>query len=203
MRDIIIIGSGGHAASAIDVIESTNLFNIKGHIEKNQKNFNQKGDYPIIGEDKDLKNIRSHIKNAFIGIGQIKSSNLRKKLFKLLLELGFKLPKIISPYSYVSSKTSIGKGTILFHNVFVNSGVAIGNNCIINSKSLIEHDVEIMDNCHIAPGAILNGNVIIESGSFIGSGSIVKESIKIKKNSIIGAGVTVFKDTLPNSKIVK
>jgi len=197
MNNIFIIGAGGHASSCIDVIESQKKYKIAGLVSNSISN-NTK--YKILCKDNEIEKKFKKIKFAFIGIGQIKTPNLRIKFFKRLKK-NFSLPKIISPNSYISRQSYIDEGTIILHQSILNTNVRIGKNCIINTKSLIEHDVSIDDHCHISTGAILNGNVKIGSGSFIGSGAIIHEGVEIGKNCIVAAG-KIVKRNIPNKKIL-
>ncbi len=202
MKKIIIIGSGGHLVSTINLIKSTGEFKIIGLIDLIKSNKKVLG-YSIIGTEKDLpKFIKSGIKYCSIGIGQIKNPNPRIRIFKLLKKLGFKVPSIISKYSNCSSESKIGEGTNIFSNTFINSNVVIGKNCIINTGSIIEHDVIISENCHISTGTILNGTVTVGKNTFIGSGTIIKNNIKIGDDCIIGMG-KVIKKNISNKKIIK
>ena len=192
MKEIILIGGGGHCKSVIDVIELEGKFTIAGIIEKDKNLIGQKVlNYEVIGSDEGLEKFREKYEYAFITIGQIKSPNLRIKLYEKLKKLNFKLPVIISPFAYVSKYSKIEEGTIIMHHALVNTNVKIGKNCIINSKALIEHDSVIEDFCHISTGAIINGGVIVKQGSFIGSNSVTKEYIEIPQNSFIKAGSLV------------
>lgn len=201
MDEIILIGAGGHARSCIDVIETTKKYKIAGLVEKNNSNFKESLDYPIIGTDDDLKKIRKKYNCALVTIGQIKSPKKRIRLFSVLKDLNYRLPIIISPYAYVSEHSTIGEGTILMHNSIINANAIIGENCIINNKALIEHDVSVGSHCHISTGAIINGNVNVGNESFIGSGVITKETISIGSNCIIGAGKVLKKDINSNECI--
>tara|TARA_Y100000590_G_scaffold409742_1_gene502178 strand:+ start:983 stop:1594 length:612 start_codon:yes stop_codon:yes gene_type:complete len=201
MPKIILIGSGGHARSCIDVIEKSGKYKIAGLIEKKDNRKKENLSYKIIGTDDDLVNLRKKFSYAIITIGQITSAETRVRLYKKLKRLKFELPTIISPKAYVSSYAKIGDGTIIFHNSIVNANSKIGNNCIINNKALIEHDVTIGDNTHIATGAIINGDVSIGSKTFIGSGVITKQSVIIGDDCVIGAGVVVRKNILSNQFI--
>ena len=194
---IIIIGSGGHAASCINIIEKIKKYKIPGIVDnKNEiKNLN----YNLIGSDKDLSKIKNKIKFAFIGIGQIKSSKKRKKVFENLKNKNFILPKIISENSLVSKYSQIGEGTIIMNFAHININVKIGKNCIINTGSNLEHDVEVGDFVHISTGAIINGNTKIGSNTFIGSGSIINNNLKIGNNCIIASGKVVKKDLKPGT----
>ena len=148
----------------------------------------------IIGTDKELKEIRKKYKYALIGVGQIKDSTIRRKIFNNLKKLNFNLPVIKSKDSLISNHTKVDEGTIIMDGAIIRPDVKIGYNSIINTKVIIEHDVEIGNNTHISTGVIVNGNVKIGNNVFIGSGSIIVNNIKIKSNSFIKAGTTIKKN---------
>lgn len=203
IKKIILIGTGGHAKSCLDVLSSLkNKYKFAGFVEKKYSTKKKLG-FKVLGNDEDLKNIFKKFKYALIGIGQIKSYKLRKNFFKNLKKIGYKLPPIISKYAYFSKYSQIDEGSILMHGVIVNAYSKIGKNCIINTNSIIEHDVLIGDNCHIAGGVIINGGAIISSGTFIGSGTVIKQGVTIGKNCIISANMFVKKNLKKNEKLIK
>ena len=179
MKDILLIGGGGHCKAVIDVIEQEKKYNIVGIIDKKELIGQKVLGYKIIGCDDDLKQLFDKYKYAIVTVGQIKSNSLRVKLFNLLKNIGYTLPVIISPFAYVSKYATIDEGTIIMHQALVNASVKIGENCIINTKALLEHDVVVKDNCHISTGAIVNGGVVIKQNSFVGSNATIKEYIQI------------------------
>ena len=188
MKDILLIGGGGHCKAAIDVIEQEGLYNIVGILDKQERLGESILDYQVIGDDSELNFLLKSCKNALITIGQIKSPSPRIKLFNKLLKLGFKLPTIISPRAYISKHSSLGIGSIIMHDSVISADVVIGDNCIINTKSIIEHGSRIENHCHISTNAVINGEVFIGEGSFIGSGAVTKECIKIDNNFFAKAG---------------
>ena len=191
MKEIIILGAGGHTRSLIDVIELESKYQIAGIIDNELKIGDKVLGYEVIGRDEDLKKFREKYQYAIIGVGQIKTPNIRIKLFELLKSLNYLLPTIISPRAYVSKYAFIDEGSVIMHDAFVNANAKIGKNCIINTKAIIEHDVTIEDNCHISTGAIINGGTIVRKNSFIGSNAMAKEYIEIKENSFAKGGSVV------------
>ncbi|MDP3265889.1 MAG: NeuD/PglB/VioB family sugar acetyltransferase [Sulfuricurvum sp.] len=189
--DILLIGGGGHCKSLIDVIEMEGSFTIAGIIDQKERIGEKILGYEIIGCDEDLEKIFNDIKYAIIAVGQIKSPNIRIRLWERLKIIGFETPSIISPRAYVSKHAKIGIATVIMHDALVNANTIIGDNCIINSKSLIEHDAQIADHCHISTGAIVNGGTIVCEGTFFGSNAVAKESITIGPRSFIKAGSLV------------
>ena len=201
MDEIILIGAGGHARSCIDVIELSGKFKVAGLIEKDETSTQENLGHLVIGTDDDLPVLRQKYRYALITVGQIKSTVTRIKLYKLLQEMDYTLPVIISPRGYVSNHAHIAEGTIVMHNAIVNANARVGKNCIINNKTLIEHDSVIGDHCHIATGAIVNGEVTVGNESFIGSSAVIKQSVSIGNNCVIGAGVFVKTDIEPDQVI--
>jgi len=192
---IIIIGNGGQGRSCLDVINTIKKFKFCGFVSKSKED-------NVIGADKDLKELRKKYSSAIIGVGQIKSSLLRKNISKKLNNLNFNFPTVISPNSYISNNSKIYEGSIVMHNASVNYNVRIGTHCIINTSAIIEHDVLVGNFCHVSTGVILNGGVKIGNGSFIGSGTIIKENVTIGKNCVIGMG-SVIKKNVPDDAIIK
>ena len=191
MKNIILIGGGGHCKSVIDVIEQEGRFEIAGIVDKPALLGSNVLGYSVIGSDFDLDSLAKKYQYALITVGQIKSPSLRIKLFDLATKAGFTLPNIISPNAYVSKHSSIGNGVVVMHNAVVNASASIGDNCIINSKALIEHDCKIFSHCHISTNATINGGVTLEKGCFIGSNATIKELARIRENSLVKFGSLV------------
>lgn len=188
MKEIILIGGGGHCRSVIDVIELEGKFQIAGIVDKSELLGTDVLGYPVIGTDLNIENLAKKYTYAIVTIGQINSANQRIKLFDLAKKAGFILPSIISPRAYISKYAFIGNGVVVMHNAIINANASIGDNCIVNTQSLIEHDSKVNEHCHISTNATINGGVVIGSECFIGSGALIRESITIAKNSFIKAG---------------
>lgn len=184
--EIILIGGGGHCNSCIDVIEQENKFQIAGVVDAQKYGEHVLG-YSVLGGDKDLADLRKTYEYALVTIGQIKTPEIRIKLYQQLILMGFSLPTIISPRAYVSKHAVILDGSIVMHNAVINAQASIGSNCIINTQALIEHDSKIGSHCHISTGAIVNGGVIVGNGVFIGSNAVVRHSVQINDNFFIRA----------------
>ena len=191
MKNLILIGAGGHAKSCIDVIESEGKYNIIGLIDLKEKIGEKLFNYQIMDCDENISKYISDENHFLITLGQIKTAQKRKELYQQIKNSGGKFATIISPKAYVSKHAKIDEGTIIMHNSFVNAGVEIGKNCIINTKALLEHDVKIGNHCHISTGAILNGDVTIEDETFIGSNTTIVQGTNIPQKNFIKAGSLV------------
>jgi sugar O-acyltransferase (sialic acid O-acetyltransferase NeuD family) len=201
MKELILIGGGGHFKSAMDVIEQENRFKIKGIVDKPHRRNEKILGYPVIACDDEIPDLVNRFTHFFITVGQIQTPEPRTRIFDLLKGLGLKLPVIVSPFAHVSPHASIDEGTIIMHGAVVNAGAVVGKNCIVNTRAVIEHDVLIESHCHIATGAIINGDAVVREKSFVGSQVMVREGIEIGRTSVIGAGVALFQPVPENSFI--
>lgn len=199
---LIILGAGGHCKSCIDVIEAQGEYQIAGIVKPKFDTSETVLGYSIIGSDDDLERLLISFPAAIIAVGQIKTPDIRMRLFQLLKNYNAQLPVIKSPNSYCASNVTVGEGTILMHGSIVNVSAEIGSNCIINSGALVEHDTKIGNHCHIATGVRVNGGVVVGQGCFIGSGSIIREGVKVGDRAIISAGEIVLRD-VPDAATVR
>lgn len=191
-KKILLIGAGGHCRSVLDSLLKLKLFSEIGIIEKNNVQNENLLNIPILGCDEDLSQLyKSGYEYAFITVGNLA---LRKKLYNLILNIGFKIPIIIDSSAIVSKFSQIDKGTFIGKRAIINSNTIIGENVIINSGAIIEHDCIINSFSHIAPGAVLCGGVEIGENTHIGANSTIREGIKVGNNSMIGMSSVVTKD---------
>ena len=190
-NSLILIGAGGHCQSVIDVVEATQQYEIAGIMDQAHKVGGTVSDYDIIGTDDQLGRWVCPEVCFLITVGQAKDSALRYQLYERVRRVGGTLATVISPRAYVSSRATVGVGSVVMHDALVNAHVRIGHNVIINTKALVEHGSQIGDHCHVATGAIINGDCRIGSHTMIGSQATVVHGITVGEQVIVGAGAVV------------
>ena len=192
--ELILIGSGGHCRSCIEVIETT-PFRIAGVLDKNGQTAGILG-YSILGSDEMLPELVTQSYQFLITVGQVRAVSIRKNLYELLKKHRGQLATVVAHSAQVSKRSEIGEGSIIMHQALVNSGASIGVNCIINTKSLIEHDCIVGNHTHISTGAVVNGGCKIGDDVFIGSNTVIIQGITITEGVTIGAGTVIARDIL-------
>lgn len=203
MEDIILIGGGGHCKSVVDTLLRQGQYNIVGIVDQEENLGKNVSGFPIQYCDNDLEELyHKGIRSAFISLGGIGASNLRKKLFTKAKEIGFMFPNIIDPSAIVAASAIIEDGVFIGKNVVVNVDAKIGSMAIINTKAVVEHDCLIGEFSFVSIGVNLSGNVTIGANTQIGTGANVIQGISIGENSIIGAGSVVVKDIRANTQAV-
>lgn len=190
-QSIILIGGGGHCKACIDILETTDMYNIEGILDVTENTGKNILGYSIIGTDAEIKRLSAANNSFLITVGQIKSSNIRRNIFDKLKECNAFIATIISTRAYVSNHAKIGEGTIVMDAVHVNAGAVIGSNSILNTGSCVEHNTVIGNHCHISTHAVVNGDCVINDDVFIGSNSVIVQGVSICSGSVIGAGTVV------------
>ncbi len=201
MDKIVIIGGGGHAKVIISILKKLRSFDIVGYtdIENNGPILG----IQFLGGDDILKDLlNKKVKNAVIGIGQIKRSQIRERAANYAISAGFKFPAIIAPTAMINEEVIINSGAVIMDGVVLNSGTNIGQFSIVNTKASIDHDCKIGNFVHVAPGVTLSGGVKVGNYTLIGAGSSVIQNVIIESNCIIGAGSAVMKNCVENSMYV-
>lgn len=200
MKDIVLVGAGGHAASCIDVIEMHGQFRIVGLVGLEHELHQRFAGYEVIAIDQDMPWLAKEYGHAMITVGQIRSARIRMHLYQQARDAGFNLPVLVSPHAYVSKHAQVGEGSIVMPGAVVNANARIGCNCIINTRAVVEHDVLVGDHCHVSTGAVLNGEVSVGGASFVGSGTIVKQSVSIGAGCLVGMG-SVLRHSLSDGSV--
>lgn len=201
MNKIVLIGGGGHCKSVLDALLSNHEYDeiviTDYSIPSGTLIFGCK----VVGNDDLLPQLfKDGFSNAFITVGSITSTNLRRKLYTLAIDIGFNLVNIIDNSAIVSNYCKLGKGIFVGKNTVINADVKIGDCAIINTGAIVEHECNIGTFAHISPGAIICGEVSIGDDSHIGAGTMVKQQIEVGKNTLIGVGSVVVKN-IPNNVI--
>lgn len=204
-KSIILIGAGGHAKVIFSALMRLQEWNVIGYTDIERRDMYS---LKYLGTDEELKDIIKEVKNAVVGVGQIKKYDKRSNMYRKLKELGFSLPPIVAQSAVVMKNVTIGEGTFIGENAYVGPDVQVGVMNIINTGAVVEHESRVGDFVHISVSATLAGNTEIGSGTFIGMGANILNGVTIGENVIVAAGTVVRKPVKRNSlvysgKIVK
>ena len=162
MKDVIIIGAGGHARVIADIIRCRGD-RLMGFLDDYAKE--GIGDIPVLGMAKDHVN---HPGAWFIiGIG---NAAVRRRVAEGME--GVQWYTAIHPAAVVSDmNVSVGPGTAVMAGAVINPGACVGAHCIINTAAVVEHDNLIGDYTHISVGARLAGTVTVGPDTWVGIGA--------------------------------
>jgi UDP-perosamine 4-acetyltransferase len=198
------LGASGHAKVIIEILRLRDEYDFFGLLDSNPELAGSRFcGIQILGDDTRLKDLyQQGISNAFLGVGSVGDTAVRKRLFTMLKDLGFKLVSTIHPQAIISSSARMGEGPIVMANAVVNPDARIGDNVIINTGAIVEHDCIVESHVHVATGARLAGSVTVREGSHIGIGASVKQGVVIERGAIVGAGAVVIHDVAEGATVV-
>jgi sugar O-acyltransferase (sialic acid O-acetyltransferase NeuD family) len=193
-KPLILVGGGGHCKCCIEVIRTTDEWEIKGILDRAEMVGTKVLDCEVIGTDEEIEKWISEGYYFLVAVGQIRSAVPRKRLYDLLKKHNALIATVVSAKAIVSPFAKIGEGTIIHHQAFLNADTVVGNNCIINTSAVVEHDTTVGDHTHISTGCMLNGTIALGAGCFVGSGTVIANNISITDNVVLGAGTLVIKN---------
>lgn len=188
MKDVILIGFGGHAKSVADCLERQGLYHIIGYTDLKQYDCR----YLYLGTDEVLPSYyKEGIKNVVLGVGYLGKSDIRQKIYQKLKKIGFNFPVIADPSAIISESAEIGEGVFIGKGSIINSEARIGKMSIINTKALVEHECKVGEFSHIAVAAVLCGQVEVGDAAFVGANATVIQCRKVLSKQIVPAGSVI------------
>ena len=192
MSKLLLIGGGGHCRVVADSIYSLDAYEELGIVDWTDSSC---FGIPVVGNDDDLPVLlREGWTDAFITVGSIGNTAIRRRLFRMASQLGFHMPAVADPTAVIARNVEIHDGAYIGKRTVVNPGSTIGVCTIINTGAIVEHDCLVGDFAHVSPGAVLCGQVQVGTDVHVGAGSVVRQQLVIGAGSLIGAGSVVTKD---------
>ena len=196
MKNVILIGSGGHAAELYEYIQFQNRIperepiQIVGFIDDDPKTYTHYGFVePFLGSIKD------HAIDTSVwylmGIANLK---YRKEIIESFVNQGARFTGFIHPTALIASSAEIADTVVISHNASVGPKVKIADHNILNSRCTIGHDSVLGKYNFISPQVAIAGNTTIGEGNLIGTNACTIPGVKIGNHNKIGAGAVVIKD---------
>lgn len=193
MKEIILVGFGGHAKSVIDSIEKAKQYRIVGYTDI-EAGRDYRG-YKFLGNDNVLQHyFDKGIKYAFVSVGYMGKGDLRCRLYKKIKEIGYVIPSIIDISAQIAEDVQIDEGCFVGKGAIINANASVEKMCIINTGAIVEHDCNVAEFSHISVGTVLCGNVKVGRASFVGANATVIQGRTIGNGCIIGAGEVIRRD---------
>ncbi|MBR4174574.1 MAG: acetyltransferase [Lachnospiraceae bacterium] len=197
-KKLLLIGGGGHCNSVADCVLALNEYDEVAIIDTAESSYPT---VPVIGTDDDIPSLfKDGWTHAFITVGSVGDTKIRRRLFEMVKEIGLNVPAIVDPSAILGKNVSIGEGAFVGKRAVVNAGSVIGECAIINTGAIIEHDCTVGAFSHISPGAVLCGQVSVGHDSHLGANSCVRQLINIGDDSLVGMGSVVVRDLPSNVK---
>lgn len=194
-NSILLLGGGGHCLSVLDSLITNDTYDRIGIVDNNASEKNYPSGVAVVGTDEDLEKLYNEgWKQAFITVGSVGNTSVRRNLYEKITGIGFLIPSVIDKSATVAKSSVIEAGVFVGKGAVINANALIKKCSIINSGAIVEHECVIGEYSHISPGVTLCGNVSIGNDSHIGAGATVIQQIQVGKRVMVGAGSVVLRD---------
>lgn len=192
---LVLVGGGGHCKSVLDTVLSLHKYDEIVITDGAAKAGDTILGIPVVGDDSYLPELFDKgFTDAFITVGSVGNTFVRRKIYANLKKIGFNIPNIIDKTAVVSESAVLGEGNFVGKNAVISVLARVGNNCIINTAAVVDHECKVGDFVRVSAVGVLCGGVTVGDDTHIGAGTTVRHQITIGKNSLIGIGSTVVKD---------
>lgn len=192
-QKLLLLGGGGHCRSIIDSLVSLNEYDDIGVVD-NSPIIDLPNGISVVGTDDDLGSLYEQgWESAFVSVGSVGHTALRRKLYDTIKKYKFNIPSIIDPSAVIAKDAVVDKGVFVGKGAIINAKAFIDFAAIINTGAVIEHECHVGEFAHISPGAVLCGNVKVGNDAHVGANSTVIQGTIIGVDSVVGIGSVVTK----------
>jgi len=201
-KTILIIGSGGHAKVLIDALRCKGA-SVAGILDRDPllAGSSLMG-VPVLGDDSQLARYRRQEVVLVNGVGSIRVSDQRRKVYERFKEQGFCFGSVLHPSAVVAADVVLEEGVQVMAGAVIQTGCRIGANCIINTRACVDHDCTIGAHVHVAPGVTLSGGVTAGASAHIGTGACIIQLVAVGDHALVAAGAVVVSD-VPAHAVVR
>jgi UDP-perosamine 4-acetyltransferase len=170
--DVVIVGGGGHALVAIEVLRSAG-FGVAGCLTSDgtaAADLSALGIVVLGTTDEISSFVAKGWTRWFVAIGD---NRARLELSQAVTAAGGRIVTAVSPAAVVSPSAIIASGVLVMPGAVVNALASIDDGVIVNTGAAIDHECTVGAFAHVAPRAALAGRVEVGEGTLIGIGSSV------------------------------
>jgi sugar O-acyltransferase (sialic acid O-acetyltransferase NeuD family) len=189
MKRLALLGASGHGKVVADMALASGWDEVT-FFDDAWPERSQNGPWPVVGNGAMLMATHYEFQGVIVSIGDCA---VRWSKHLELEAAGACLVTVVHPAATVSSRASLGLGSVVMAGAVVNIDARTGQAVIINTGATIDHDCWLADGVHVCPGTHLSGNVRIGKCTMVGVGVAVKQGIVIGDSAVIGAGAVLVR----------
>jgi sugar O-acyltransferase (sialic acid O-acetyltransferase NeuD family) len=143
---------------------------------------------PVIWIDEAAELRDTHL--SLCGLGTTKRSRYTEQA----AALGLRFATLVHPTARVSSRSTLGEGTVVSAGAVVGAHTHAGRHVLISAGVLVGHHTRLDDHASLMIGANVAGSCEIGSGVYIGMGARVLDHRRVAAGAVVGAGAVVASD---------
>ncbi len=201
MRDLYIVGAGGHGREILDVVEAINAveptWDFKGFVA------NDPGDAAVLDRRRTRVTLTSEelAETGAPFVLAIGDGAVRRRLDCGVLA-GGESPPLVHPTSIVAPGADLADGVFVPAGCEVGESVEIGRHSTLNINVEIGRRSRLSDYATVSPGCVIGPRAQIGEAAFLGIGASVVSGTTVGAGARIGAGAVVEANVDPGSTVV-
>ncbi len=186
-KRIVVVGAGGHGKSVADSLLLQDEYELVGFLDDAYPAVADVWSFPVLGKvtAEALQLLKVNVSNVVVAIG---NNELREKMFKLLIGLGFKMPSVVRPNAFVSPRAILGNGCMVMANAVIGTEARLGEGVIVNSGAIVDHHAVVDDFGHLGVNASMAGGAYLGRSAWAQAGVSLGYGISIPERQILKPG---------------
>jgi sugar O-acyltransferase (sialic acid O-acetyltransferase NeuD family) len=198
MKDLVIVGAGGHAREIHQLVQDLNAdgsaWNFVGFLDEHGPTGREVHGYPVLGAPSWLAGRRGM--RAIVAIGDPVAR--RRIVQRLEAEPCASFATLVHPRASVGRNVTLGEGSTVCAGAILTTDITVGRHVILNVACTVAHDATIDDFVTVAPGVHVCGAASVMEGCDLGTACTVIPRVSIGPWTVVGAGAVVVADLPPN-----
>jgi perosamine synthetase len=190
MTEVLILGTRSFAEDAFDVIDDTPGVVVTGFVENldRARCADPLQGLPVHWVDELPRFAATHLAVCAL------STTHRSRFTAQAEAHGMRFATVVHPTARVSTRSTLGEGTLVGPGVVIAAFTTLGRHVIVNRAASIGHHTTIGDHVSVQPGANVAGACDIRDAAYIGMGATVIDKTTVGAHAVVGAGAVVTKD---------
>lgn len=202
MKDLVIVGAGGHGRELFSTIAAINAvsptWNVLGFVDDDPQHPERLArlgadvlgpvDW-LIGRDVAVA----------VGIG---TASVRRQIVERLERPDDAYPALVHPTASIGVDVKLGPGVVVYERTILTTDVRIGSHTHINVGCAVQHDSTVGEFVQLSPGVFINGDCTVGDDVFAGTGAVITRGCAVGCGARVGAGAVVLRDVAPGATAV-
>lgn len=198
MRDVVLIGGGGHASDVLSVIEARNAvkpeFRCVGYLSEDDlagQRLERRG-LARLGVPEDLDRIDAAYVLA-IGYPQVRHAVASR------IDLSsHEAVTLVHPHAILNTDVRVETGAVVLAGCVLSANVVVEEHAYVGQLCSIGHDTVLGTYSSVMPGAVVSGDVVVGTQVLIGTSATVLQGLQLGSRATLGGSSLLTKDLPPD-----
>lgn len=203
MKDLVVVGAGGHGRELLDVVAAVNAaeptWRVLGVVDDDPGGNLERLERLGVAWLGPVEWLEQRPGRYGLGIG---TSSTRRALASRLESAGAEPVTVVHPGAHIGADCRLADGVVVYQGAVVTTDVHLGRHTHLNVGVAVQHDSVVGDFVQVSPAVAINGDCAVGDDVFLGTGAIVTRGVTIGAAARVGAGSVVLHDVAAGTTVV-